>query len=302
MLNALTIDLEDWAQAVLDPRLPVTDHVVGNVERLLRFLDRHKVRATFFALGKVCERFPRLLPAIASAGHEIGSHGYGHELLYRQTPAAFRADVERSISIIESQVGHRPRGFRAPAFSITASTRWAGPILAELGFRYSSSIFPVHKKRYGIPDAPRVPHRWPDCPLMEFPLTTLRVLGTNVPVCGGGYMRLLPGWIHARAIRRLNAEGHPAVVYLHPYEFAPAEVRDFKRGGVACSVRRHLMQSLWRSRVPARVERLLGQFEFAPAARVLEASGPMVSAREARALPRPARPAGLQVSSPQAHG
>jgi polysaccharide deacetylase family protein (PEP-CTERM system associated) len=207
---------------------------------------------------------------IASAGHEIASHGYGHELLYNLTPAAFRADVQRSIAIIESQVGRRPQGFRAPAFSVTASTRWAGPILADFGFRYSSSIFPVRKKRYGIPDAPRTPHRWPDCPLMEFPLTTLRVMGTNVPVCGGGYMRLLPGWIHARAIRRLNAEGQPAVVYLHPYEFAPDEVREFKRFGLAFSARRHLMQSLWRSRVPVRLERILHEFAFAPMIQVLE--------------------------------
>lgn len=270
MLNALTIDLEDWAQAVLDPRLPITDRVVANVDRLLDFLDRNGVRATFFALGKVCERHPRLLPRISSAGHEIASHGYGHELLHHLTPDQFRIDLQQSIDIIKAQVGHPPRGYRAPAFSITAKTRWAGPILAELGFCYSSSIFPVRKKRYGIPDAPRIPHRWPDCPLVEFPLTTLRLLGCNIPVCGGGYMRLLPADIHCTAIRRLNADGHPAVVYLHPYEFAPDEVADFSQAGFNVPIRRHLMQSLWRSRVPARLERLLEQFQFAPVGQALD--------------------------------
>jgi polysaccharide deacetylase family protein (PEP-CTERM system associated) len=269
VLNALTIDLEDWAQAVLDPALPVTSRVVGNVERLLEFLDRWQVKATFFALGKVCERFPQLLPRIDAAGHEIASHGYGHELLYNLTPDEFRTDLNRSIEIIESQIGRRPLGFRAPAFSITTKSRWAGPILVEAGFQYSSSIFPIRKKRYGIPDAPRVPHRWPDCPLVEFPLTTLRVLGVNVPVCGGGYMRLFPAWIHAEAIRRLNAAGHPAVIYLHPYEFAVDEVALFRREGVHVSARRRFMQSLWRSRVPQRLGQLLANFPFAPIREVL---------------------------------
>jgi polysaccharide deacetylase family protein (PEP-CTERM system associated) len=285
VLNALTIDLEDWAQAVLDPSLPVTTHVVGNVERLLAFLDRWRVKATFFALGRVCERFPQLLPTIDAAGHEIASHGYGHELLGHLTPDQFRIDVKRSIEIIKSQIGRPPLGFRAPAFSITARTRWAGPILAELGFRYSSSIFPIRKKRYGVPDAPRIPHHWPDCPLVEFPLTTLRVLGTNVPVCGGGYIRLFPAWVHAGAIRRLNATGHPAVVYLHPYEFAPDEIRDFKRSGITVSPRRHLMQSLWRSRVPPRLERLLERFQFARLRQLLDGYAGSVSPALNRSYP-----------------
>ena len=269
MLNAMTIDLEDWAQAVLDPRLPVTDRVVINVERLLRFLETHRVRATFFALGKVCERHPQLLPTIAAAGHEIASHGYGHELVYHLSPGRFEADIARSVAIIESQIGRRPVGYRAPAFSITARSRWAGPILAAAGFKYSSSIFPVRKRRYGIPDAPALPHRWPNCNLLEFPLTTMRVWGWNLPVCGGGYTRLLPAWVHARAIRRLNDRGHPAVVYLHPYELAVGEVGAFRRSGFRMSRRRYLMQSLWRSRVAPRLLRLFTEFQFAPMAEVL---------------------------------
>ncbi|HPD30992.1 MAG TPA: DUF3473 domain-containing protein [Phycisphaerae bacterium] len=271
MLNALTVDLEDWPQAVLDPSLPITDRVVGNVDRLLGLLDRHSVRATFFALGKVCERHPQLLPLIQSAGHEIASHGYGHELMYRLTPRQFEEDVRRSIEIIGSQTGRRPLGYRAPAFSITRESLWGGPILASLGFRYSSSIFPIRKARYGIHDAPRIPHRWSNCDLVEFPLTTLRVFGCHVPVCGGGYMRLLPWWVHAHAIGSMNAGGHPAVVYLHPYELASDEVDLFRRAGLRFSTSRRVMQSLWRSRVLPRLTRLFEAFRFAPITQVFEA-------------------------------
>jgi polysaccharide deacetylase family protein (PEP-CTERM system associated) len=262
MLNAMTIDLEDWAQAVVGPDLPVTEHVLANTERVLRFLDRHRVRATFFALGKVCERFASLLPDIASAGHEIASHGYGHELVYRQTPEQFERDVQRSIEIIEAQIGRRPTGYRAPAFSITRQSTWAGPVLERLGFRYSSSIFPVRKQRYGMPDSPRFPHRWAGSELIEFPLTTLRMGGRNWPACGGGYTRLLPAAVMAHAIRRMNRDGHPAVIYLHPYELASGEVSDFVRAGTRVSSLRRLTQELWRSRVEPRLARLLGEFRF----------------------------------------
>jgi polysaccharide deacetylase family protein (PEP-CTERM system associated) len=262
MLNAMTVDLEDWPQAVLDPRLPVSDHVVRNAERVLELLGRHGVRATFFALGKVCERHPRLLPAIASAGHEIASHGYCHELVYRQSPAEFAVDVQRSIDIIEAQTGQRPVGYRAPAFSITRRSLWAGPILAEAGFRYSSSVFPVRKRRYGIPDWPALPGRWPHCDLVEFPLTTLSVLGHRLPTCGGGYMRLWPLAVHAQAISRRNLDGSPAVIYLHPYELAPEEIQAFRQAGIRVRWQRQLMQSLWRSRVEPRVNALLDRFAF----------------------------------------
>jgi len=271
MLNALTIDLEDWAQSVIDPALPVTDRVVDNTRRVLDFLDRHGVRATFFALGKVCERFDRLLPTIAAAGHEIASHGYGHELVYRLTPTQFAEDLRRSIAIIEEQTGRRPLGYRAPAFSITDRSRWAGPILADLGFRYSSSVFPISGRRYGIPNWPRVPQRWPDCDLIEFPPTTVRLAGRNWPACGGGYTRLLPAPVMAWAIRRLNRRGAPAVVYLHPYELSVGEVRWFFQAGVRCSRAKRLTQSLWRCRVAPRVSRLLGEFSFGPMSEALAA-------------------------------
>jgi polysaccharide deacetylase family protein (PEP-CTERM system associated) len=233
------------------------------------WLRRHGICATFFALGKVCEKFPDLLPAVAAEGHEIGSHGYGHELVYRLSGDEFRRDVLRSIRIIESQVGRRPLGYRAPAFSITRYSMWAGQMLSELGFKYSSSVFPIRHRRYGIEAAPPFPHTWRDCELKEFPITTLSVLGRRRPCVGGGYTRLLPAACMAHAIRRANAAGQPAVVYLHPYEFSPRETRWFQNQGVSIRWRRRVTQELWRSRVEPRLSRLAAEFAFAPMSDVL---------------------------------
>lgn len=269
MLNAITVDLEDWGQSVIDPALPVTDRVLRNTDRVLELLDEHGLRATFFALGRVCEAFPRLLPRIAQAGHEVASHGYGHELIYRITPKAFREDVRRSAEIIAEQTGRRPIGYRAPAFSITERSRWAGPILSELGFRYSSSVFPIAGRRYGIADEPPLPHRWPDCGLIEFPPMTIRLAGRNWPICGGGYTRLVPLSILSASIRARNRAGSPAVVYLHPYELAPGETQEFRREGVRFSWRRQFTQELWRSRVPLRLAGLFKRFHFGTMAEAL---------------------------------
>ena len=273
VINALTVDLEDWPQSVVDPRMPITDRVLRNTDRMLSLLARFGIRATFFALGKVCEKFPRLLPAIASAGHEIGTHGYGHELLHRITPERFREDLQRSIGIIETQIGRRPIGYRAPAFSVTPDTLWAGPILVELGIKYSSSVFPIAGRRYGIPDAQRFPHRWEGCDLMEFPLSTVRRLGRNIPVSGGGYFRLLPKPVLHWAVREINGEGRPVVVYLHPYELAVSELNELKRQGWHITWRRYLMQSLFRGRIAGRLRGLFEEFKFAPLAEVLGQEG-----------------------------
>ena len=267
--NALTVDLEDWPVSVLSPRMPITDCVVRNTERMLTLLDGVGVRGTFFALGKVCEKFPQLLPAIAGAGHEVGTHGYGHELLYKITPQRFREDLARSMDIVESQTGRRPIGYRAPAFSVTSNSLWAGPIMEELGIKYSSSIFPVAGRRYGIPGAKRFCHRWSSCDVVEFPLTTVRRFGRNLPVSGGGYFRLLPGFVLSGAIREVNREGQPAVVYLHPYELAVNELALLKRRGWRIGFKRYITQSLFRGRMLGRLTRLFREFEFAPMAEVL---------------------------------
>lgn len=269
LTNALTIDLEDWAQAAVRDDLPITSRVVKNLARLLDLLDRKGVRATFFALGKACREHPDLLPAIASAGHEIATHGFGHELVHRMTPESFVADLKRSIELIEQQTGRRPVGYRAPAFSVTRSTPWVGPILTEHGIRYSSSIFPIAGRRYGIAGAPRFPHRWPTCDLVEFPLTTIRRLGRNFPVAGGGYLRLLPGRIVSGAIREVNRGGHPAVVYIHPYEMDVNEPSELRRQGWPITWRKCVQQSMFRGRVQGRLTALLDSFRFSTMASVL---------------------------------
>ncbi len=284
MTNAFTVDLEDWAHGLLGGQTPLTDRVVRNVDRVLQLLDECNVRATFFALGQACEAFPGMLADVAAAGHEIASHGYGHERVCDLTPDAFRDDVRRSVDVIGEQTGRAPLGYRAPQFSITQDTLWTGPILEELGFIYSSSIFPCAGRRYGIPCAPHRAFCWGDwtayrrvlatpCQLIEFPMTTIQVGGQYVPSCGGGWLRLWPTHIHRTAIRQAHADNRPAVIYIHPYELDLYEVGESLDAGLQVSRTVAFKQALFRSRVRPRLRALLGQFDFAPMIEVLRASG-----------------------------
>ena len=291
VVNAFTVDLEDWAHGLLGGETPITSRVVSNVERMLALLERHNVKATFFALGKVCAKFPELLPRVAACGHEIASHGYGHDLIYTMTPASFREDVRRSVDLIGEQTGAAPVGYRAPAFSITRQSLWAGPILAELGFKYSSSIFPISGSRYGIAGAPAFPFNWEDWltageagvpaavgkpearspkpDLIEFPMTTLAFAGRRWPVCGGGYLRLLPTCFLKSAIRQAHRQGQPAVVYMHPYEVDVSEVGELLRAGWRFSRKTALTQSLFRCFIKQRLADIFRTFKFAPLREVL---------------------------------
>jgi polysaccharide deacetylase family protein (PEP-CTERM system associated) len=260
--NALTIDLEDWPVAVLGPSHEISARVVENTRRCLQILRWHHVKATFFVLGRVAEQFPALVREVHAAGHEIAAHGYNHELLTNLTPQRFEADVRRSLDILTRLVGEPPVGYRAPAFSIVESTRWAGPILAGLGLKYSSSVFPIRHPRYGIADAPRHIHRWRDCRLIECPPATFRFFGRNWPVGGGGYFRLLPGPVARVAIRRLNRAQLPAILYLHPYELDVDGVSAHKRAGLRVGWRRQLTQQMFRGRTECRLHRLCEQFRF----------------------------------------
>jgi polysaccharide deacetylase family protein (PEP-CTERM system associated) len=260
--NVLTIDLEDWPVAVLGPHHEVTGRVVENTLRCLQVLRWHNVKATFFVLTKVAVRFGDLIREVHAAGHEIASHGHGHELLTTITPERFKDDVRRSLDILGELVGYRPLGYRAPGFSIVESTRWAGPILADLGLKYSSSIFPIRHPRYGIPGAPRHIHRWKDCGLIECPPATFRCLRRNLPVAGGGYFRLLPGAIARLAIRRINRRGMPAILYLHPYELDIEGIREHKLAGVEVGRWRQFTQGLFRNQMEGRVHRLLESSQF----------------------------------------
>jgi polysaccharide deacetylase family protein (PEP-CTERM system associated) len=234
-LNAMTVDVEDYFHvSVFDGVVPrsqwesLESRVVSNTERLLDLFDEHAVRGTFFVLGWVAERYPSLVPSIAARGHELASHGYAHRLVYDQTPDSFRDDVRRSKAIIEEQSGCRVNGYRAPSFSVTEQSLWALDVLLEEGYRYDASIFPIRHDRYGIPDAPRWPHAMARAggSLFEVPGSTVRVGGTNLPVAGGGYFRILPYAWTRWGMRRLNrVEGQPAVFYLHPWEIDPEQPR-----------------------------------------------------------------------------
>lgn len=259
--DVLTVDLEDWPVAVLGAGQPVTDRVVENSRRVLQILQWHGVQATFFVLTCVAERFPDLIREVHAAGHEIASHGHSHKLLTAMKPEEFRRDVQRSIDILTDLTGERPIGYRAPAFSLVSSTTWAGPILSELQFKYSSSIFPIRHPRYGIADAPRWIHRWKGCSLIECPPATVRFLGRNWPAAGGGYFRLLPGRWARRAVTRVHRDG-PAVLYLHPYELDVDGVRAHVAQGFRVPLRMRFKQSLFRSRMERRLHRLLEQFHF----------------------------------------
>lgn len=260
--NVLTIDLEDWPIGVLGPGQAITGRVVENTRRCLHILHWHQVRATFFVLGCVAERFPDLIREIHASGHEVASHGYGHELLTRLSPAEFEADVSRSLDVLAGITGERPQGYRAPAFSIVESTRWAGPILARLGLKYSSSIFPIRHPRYGMVNAPPHIHRWRDCRLIECPPATISWMGHRWPVAGGGYARLLPGPVVRAAVQRLNRAGAPAVLYLHPYELDIGGLQAHRRAGFRFGRWRQFTQGLFRSRVEPRLHRLLDHFRF----------------------------------------
>ncbi len=231
--NVLSFDIEEHFQVHAFERdisrstwdsLP--SRVEANTRLILKLLAEHHVTATFFVLGWVAQRHPGLVEAIAAGGHEVATHGYAHELVYRLTPDEFARDLEDSLQAIERALGRDVvRGYRAPGFSITEDSLWALDELARQGLAYDSSIFPLSAHdRYGMAGAKRFAHAL-DNGLWEVPASTVRLAGLNVPVAGGGYFRLYPLWATEEAIRRLNAAGQPAVVYLHPWEFDPGQPR-----------------------------------------------------------------------------
>lgn len=235
MANALTIDVEDYFQvAALAEAVRREDwhsmeyRVEANTHLLLELLDRHNTRATFFTLGWVAEKSPQLVRDIQKAGHEVASHGYSHQLIYNQTPEVFREETRRSKQILEDITGEPITGYRAASYSITNQSRWALDILAEEGFVWDSSIFPVHHDRYGMPGTPRWPHRLTTDnghELAEFPLSTLKFPGYTLPIAGGGYFRLFPYWFSRWGLGSINRQGHPFVFYLHPWEVDPDQPR-----------------------------------------------------------------------------
>lgn len=234
ILNALTIDVEDWFHvSAFDDHLRraewprLESRVVASNQLLLDILARHNTRGTFFILGWVAEHHPEVVRAIAAAGHEIGCHSYWHRLIYQQTPAEFRSDLRRARDVLQDIVGEPVVSYRAPCFSITRRSLWALDILIEEGFRFDSSIFPTYHDRYGLAGAPLAPHTIvrPAGTIREFPLTVYRLCGYPLPIGGGGYFRLYPYAFTRHGMRTVNAEGRPATVYLHPWELDPGQPR-----------------------------------------------------------------------------
>ena len=230
--NALTIDVEDYFQvSAFAPYIARADwdqrecRVERNVDRILALLDDQDTEATFFTLGWIAERYPQMVRRIASQGHEVASHGYGHERASDLSRAAFLADVSRAKGVLEDLTGTEVAGYRAPSFSIGPGNMWALDSLARAGYRYSSSIYPIRHDHYGMPDAPRFAHQAADG-LIEIPITTLRLFNRNLPSSGGGYFRLLPYALSRWMLRQVNAtDKESAVFYFHPWEIDPGQPR-----------------------------------------------------------------------------
>ena len=278
--NYLTIDVEDYYHVSAFEKIspPATwagreSRVEQNTERVLEILDDSSVKATFFVLGWVAERFPALVPRIAQQGHEIASHGYLHQRVALQDRNSYREDICRSKKLLEDQLGAPVDGYRAPSYSITRQTDWAFDELLEAGYRYDSSIFPMQHDFYGIPDWPRFAGYavknatgWgaSDKPtgtaLRELPITTLRLGQRNFPIAGGGYFRLLPYAVTRWGLSRINRqEQQPFVFYLHPWEFDPQQPRM-----PGCSAKSRFRHYLNLSRTGSRFKRLIQDFSFVP--------------------------------------
>ena len=305
IINALTIDLEDYFMVSAFETVVAKEQwrnyesrIERSTHRVLDILDaangKHGVKATFFCLGWVGERYRPLIREIDRRGHEIACHGYDHRLVYRMTPEQFREDVRVSKRILEDAAGHEVIGYRAPSYSITEKSLWALGILGEEGYRYDSSIFPIHHDRYGIPAAPRfpflvrrngdgvngapVPARLDQMPpwklnrgeyredgIVEYPISTVKVLGCNIPLSGGGYMRLFPYGMIRKGLLKINAdEEQPFVFYLHPWEFDPEQPR--MTNASILSRFRHYVNL---GETAGKLQRLLGDFRFSPMADVI---------------------------------
>jgi len=264
-LNGISFDVEDWFQVEnLKEVISCKDweccglRVVQNTRKILRLLERHQTRATFFILGWIAERCPSLVKEIAAGGHEIASHGYGHEVVYKLTAEEFYSDLERSKKILESIIDRPVLGYRAPSFSITPKSVWALDVLKELDFAYDSSIFPTSfHNRYGFNGVSSSPFKFSNG-LIEMPLSTYRIGGANFPLAGGGYFRLFPYSYFQRFFRRLNKQGKPIVFYLHPWELDPGQPKMKVRFNYRL---RHYVNL---EKTEGRLEKLLKEFRFVP--------------------------------------
>jgi len=264
--NAMSIDVEDYFQvSAFAPHIRREDwdslpcRVERNIDVILGLLDEADTRATFFTLGWIAERYPQVVRRIVDNGHELASHGYGHQRASDLTPEQFRDDITRAKQLLEDLGGVAIRGYRAPSFSINRKNWWAVDELENAGYVYSSSIYPVRHDHYGMPDAPRFPHR-PNGEggILELPPTTLPLMGRNLPAAGGGWFRLLPYSMSRWMLRRVNVQdGAPCMFYFHPWEIDAGQPR---QPGLSAKTRfRHYVNL---QRMPGRLRRLLNDFEW----------------------------------------
>ncbi len=266
--NIISIDVEDWYHSSLDI-FKDTDvahgakpdaSVVSNTLHTLELLGQTKNKATFFVLGTVAEHYPDIVKEILNRGHEVATHGYSHKLVYDMGPQEFEDDLKISLEHLSKAGCDQILGYRAPYWSITKRSRWALEVLSKLGFKYDSSIFPIKRGLYGIPDAPTHPHKVPEG-LWEFPPATIRFLGVNLPIAGGGYLRLVPYRIVASAIRKSSGR-QIRVFYFHPYELDPTDTQMKHKIKSVGSVAYWLQQVVGRRSNPRKLRRLLSEFRF----------------------------------------
>ena len=297
MLNILTIDLEDYFMvSAFEDVVKREDwenyefRIERNTYRLLEILNNpscNPIRATFFCIGWVAERYPQLIREIHRQGHEIACHSYDHRIIYNMTPDEFRGDIRKSRNILEDIIGEEVLGYRAPSYSITNKSQWAFEVLAEEGFQYDSSIFPIRHDFYGMPNAPRFPFvvslngnsnvefsvlnfelntTQNSRVIIEFPISTVKVFGQNFPVSGGGYFRLLPYPIIKRALKSINEkEDKPFIFYLHPWEIDPNQPRI--NGLSFRSKFRHYVNL---DKTEGRFRRLLKDFSFSSVKEIMQ--------------------------------
>jgi polysaccharide deacetylase family protein (PEP-CTERM system associated) len=276
VINAMTVDVEDYFQVsafenVVDrgewDQLPC--RVEHNTDTILELFDGHGIKATFFMLGWVAERYPMLVRRIVDAGHELASHGYSHVRVTFQQPRSFGEDVSRTRMLLEDTAGCEVKGYRAASYSIVNETLWAHDVLQEAGYCYSSSVYPIHHDLYGIPDAPRFAYRPRGDGFLEIPVTTVSLFNRNLPCGGGGYFRLLPYRLSRWAMGRVNAvDRKPCVFYFHPWEIDPGQPR---QAGISGKTRfRHYLNL---GRMKSRIERLLEDFSWSRMDRVFLTTG-----------------------------
>ena len=265
LVNAMSVDVEDYFQvSAFENNINSKDwdklpcRVETNTNHILELFAEHGARATFFMLGWVAERYPELVRRIVDAGHELASHGYTHTRITQQTPEAFSEDIAKTKALLEDIAGCEVLGYRAASYSIVNKTLWAHDLLQEAGYRYSSSIYPIHHDLYGIPDAPRFSYHPGEAGLLEIPITTVSLLNRNFPCGGGGYFRLLPYRVSRWAMQYVNKnDRQPCVFYFHPWEIDPGQPR---QQGISRKTQfRHYLNL---DRMKDRIGRLLTDFNW----------------------------------------